>query len=217
MTDPHADTPGLLVSVNVGTPRTVDTGERTITTAIWKDPVDGRVPVVGVNVRGDDQADRRVHGGRDKAIYAYAMEDTEWWALQTGKVLGPGVFGENLTTRGIDVSGALIGERWEVGSVLLEVCQPRLPCFKLGLRHDDPEFPKRFGLAGRLGAYLRVLREGDVAAGDAIEVVHRPGHDVTIAEAGRIYLHDHAAAGTLLAADALPQRLLAWAAERAGD
>src|SRR3954463_13712615 len=103
---------GRLVSVHVGLPRDVQTGRRTIRTAIWKDPVEGRVPVAGVNLRGDDQADRTVHGGPDKAVYAYAIEDTRWWTAKRATELGPGAFGENLTSAGIDVSGARIGERW---------------------------------------------------------------------------------------------------------
>ena len=136
--------PGTVVAVNVGVPRPVELGGRTIWTAIWKSPVEGRVPLRGVNLRGDDQADRSVHGGPDKAVYAYGAEDTEWWEAELGRSLGPGAFGENLTVRGLPVSEAVIGERWAAGSTLLEVAQPRLPCFKLGLRMGDPLFPKRF-------------------------------------------------------------------------
>src|SRR5919205_1072755 len=120
-----------VISVNVGTPREVDTGRRIVRTAIWKHPVEGRVPVRGVNLAGDDQADRSVHGGPDKAVYAYAAEDTEWWERELGRQLGPGTFGENLTVRGLDVTGALIGERWRIGTALLEVTAPRIPCWKL--------------------------------------------------------------------------------------
>src|SRR5439155_8921552 len=146
---------GRLLSVNVGRPRTVPRASGTARTAIWKDPVDGRVAVRGVNVDGDDQADRRVHGGPDKAVYAYAAEDTAWWEDALGEALGPGAFGENLTVAGLDVTGALIGERWAIGTTLLEVCQPRFPCFKLGLRFGDPRMVKGFAEAGRPGAYLR--------------------------------------------------------------
>src|SRR3954465_2533090 len=125
---------GVVESVNVGVPRPVQVGDHTVWTAIWKSPVEGRVPLRGVNLRGDDQADRTVHGGPDKAVYAYGSEDTAWWSEQLPRQLEPGTFGENLTTRGVDVSGAVIGERWAVGSTVLEVCQPRLPCFKLGLK-----------------------------------------------------------------------------------
>src|SRR3954469_11361034 len=130
-------------SVNVGVPRRVPVNGHSVLTAIYKDPVEGRVALRGVNLEGDDQADRRVHGGPDKAVYAYAAEDSEWWEAELGRPLGPAPFGENLTVRGLAVSDAVIGERWGVGSALLEVAQPRLPCFKLGLRMGDRLFPKR--------------------------------------------------------------------------
>src|SRR3979409_126786 len=140
---------GRVESVNVGAPRAVQVDGRTVWTAIWKSPVEGRVPLRGVNLRGDDQADRTVHGGPDKAGYAYGGEDTEGGEGELGVSRGPGAFGENLTVRGVPVSEAVIGERWAVGSALLEVAQPRLPCFKLGLRMGDPRFLKRFAAAGR--------------------------------------------------------------------
>src|SRR3954452_23106929 len=170
-----------VVSVNVGTPRLVDTGKRKVSTAIWKAPVTGRVPIAGVNLRGDDQADRTVHGGPDKAVYAYACEDIRFWEDVLGRDLGPGAFGENLTTEGIEVSGAVLGERWRIGSALLQVRQTRVPCFKLGLRFEDKKMVRRFGDASRPGTYLMILEEGDVGAGDVIEVVSRPDHGVTSA------------------------------------
>lgn len=159
----------VLLAVNVGRPRTVEWRGRPVTTAIWKEPVEGPVAIQGVNLAGDDQADRRVHGGPDKAVYAYAAEDYEWWGRTTGP-LDPGTFGENLTTIGIDVTGSHIGDRWRVGSAVLEVAQPREPCFKLGIRMNDDAFPGRFERAGRPGAYLRVIVPGTVAAGDTIDV-----------------------------------------------
>jgi MOSC domain-containing protein YiiM len=110
-----------------------------------------------------------VHGGRDKAVYAYAVEDYDWWGPTTGP-LAPGTFGENLTTVGIDLNASQIGDRWHVGSAVLEVAQPRSPCFKLGIRMDDDDFPGRFEAAGRPGLYLRVIVPGAVAAGDPIDV-----------------------------------------------
>jgi MOSC domain-containing protein YiiM len=169
-----------VLAVNVGRPRLVGAGRRAVSTAIWKAPVEGRVAVGGVNLAGDDQADRSVHGGPDKAVYAYAVEETRTWEGELDRALGPGAFGENLTTEGIDVSGAVIGERWRVGTTLLEVAQPRLPCFKLALRMDEPAFVKRFAEASRPGAYLRIVEEGDLGAGDAIVVESRPGHGVTM-------------------------------------
>ncbi len=175
-----------IVSVNVGRPRLVETGRRAVSTAIWKQPVDGRVAVRGVNVDGDDQADRTVHGGPDKAVYAYAIEETRAWEAELGRELGPAAFGENLTTAGIDVSGALLGERWRVGTTLLEVTAPRTPCAKFQAYWGVPQLIKRFTAHGATGAYLRVLEPGEVGAGDAIEVVLRPDHRVTTGSAFRI-------------------------------
>jgi MOSC domain-containing protein YiiM len=178
------ESPGLtdgaaprLLSVNVGLPKAVDTGSRVVETAIWKAPVEGRVQVRGINLDGDRQADLSVHGGPDKAVYAYAIEETRLWESELGRELGAGAFGENLTTEGIDVSGALLGERWRIGTTLLEVVQPRLPCFKLGLRIGDPLFVRRFSQASRPGAYLRIVTEGELGAGDAIAVSRDAGQD----------------------------------------
>jgi MOSC domain-containing protein YiiM len=193
----------------------VEAGGRTVRTAIWKEPVTGRVPVVGVNLRGDAQADRTVHGGVDKAVYAYGIEDTEWWAEELGRPLGPGAFGENLTVSGVAASEAVIGERWEVGSTVLEVCQPRLPCYKLGVRFGDPLMVRRFAGADRPGCYFRIVREGDVGAGDEIRVVRRPEHGVTSAFVSRALLRDPSLLEAALAARELPDPLLALMAERA--
>ena len=208
-------TPAVL-AVNVGSPREVRVGDRVIRTSIWKEPVTGRVAVRGVNVAGDDQADRSVHGGPDKAVYAYASEDAAWWARRRGAELGLAPFGENLTTAGVDVSGARIGERWSVGSTLLEVRQSRMPCYKLGLRMGDPRFVRAFAQADRPGAYLAIVREGDIGAGDAVEVVHRPDHDVTVALMHRALLQDHSLLDELLTAPELMPAWRAFALERTG-
>jgi MOSC domain-containing protein YiiM len=207
---------GRLLSVNVGRPRAVDTGERIVSTAIWKAPVDGRVAVRGVNIEGDEQANLAVHGGRDKAIYAYSIEETRQWEAELGRELEPAMFGENLTTEGIDVSGALIGERWRIGSTLLEVVQPRLPCFKLGLRMGDPSFVRRFARASRPGAYLRILQEGDLGAGDAIdvEVEALPQHGVTMRLVSDAILVDHSLIPQVLEAPELIPELREWMTER---
>jgi MOSC domain-containing protein YiiM len=141
-----------------------------VTSAIWKEPAEGPVSIEGGHLAGDEQADLRVHGDGDKAIYAYAAEDYEWWVATTGPLL-PGTFGENLTTAGIDLTSCDIGDRWHVGSAVLQVAQPREPCFKLGMRMEDSHFPGAFAAAGRPGTYLRVITPGAVAAGDEIEVV----------------------------------------------
>jgi MOSC domain-containing protein YiiM len=169
-----------ILSVNVGGIRAVEWRGQLVSSGIWKQPVPGRVALRGVNLDGDDQADRTVHGGVDKAVYAYAREDYDFWRAE-GMETPPGLFGENLTVEGLDLSGAIVGEQWSVGSTLLEVAQPRLPCYKLGMRVGDPHFPKRFMAAQRMGAYLRVVQEGDVGAGDEVHVVSRPAHAVTLA------------------------------------
>jgi MOSC domain-containing protein YiiM len=201
-----------VISVNVGRPRPVNTGRRTVLTAIWKAPVQGRVLVRGVNLDGDDQADRSLHGGPDKAVYAYAIEDTLAWETEVGRELGPGVFGENLTTEGIDLSGALLGERWRVGTTLLEIVQPRLPCFKLGLRMNDPSFVKRFAQASRPGAYLRIVEEGDLGAGDpvAVDTSTLPDHGVTLRLVFDAILLDHTLIPQALEAPQLIPSLREW-------
>ncbi len=203
-------------SVNVGMPRTVNYRGKPVTTAIWKQPVDGRIAVRGVNIAGDVQADREVHGGVDKAVYAYSREDYDWWEAELERSLAPGTFGDNLTVTGLDPSAALIGERWRVGSALFEVSEPRFPCFKLGVRMDDPRFLKRFAVARRPGTYLRIASEGEIGAGDEIEVVERPGHEVTIGRFAEAYLGDREQLSGLLAADGLSDDWRSWIAERAG-
>lgn len=206
--------PALISAVNVGGPAEHEWLGHAVTTAIFKYPVSGRVAIAGVNITGDDQADRDVHGGPDKAVYAYAAEDTQWWEARLGRPLGPGAFGENLTTRGLDLTGAVVGERWRVGSAILEVSQPRLPCFKLGLRMADRHFPRRFAAAVRPGAYLRILGEGHVGAADTVEVVSRPAHGVTVGMVSRAYFDDRSLVTRLLSAPELPKSWLDWAFQR---
>jgi MOSC domain-containing protein YiiM len=206
---------GTLLAVNVAVPREIKRRGRPVRTGIWKFPVEGRVRVRGVNVEGDEQADRSVHGGPDKAVYAYAREDYDWWEGELGRVMDPGAFGENLTVAGIDVSGAEVGERWHVGGVLLEVSEPRLPCWKLGVKMDDPRFLKRFSKALRPGAYLRIVEEGELGAGDPIDLVERPGHGITMELLARAYLADHELAPEILAAPALSDGWREWAQKAA--
>ena len=171
-----------VVSVNAGGPTRIGTRRgRPVGSGIVKTPVAGRVAVRGINVEGDVQVDRRVHGGPDKAVYAYAREDAAWWADELQRELPFGMFGENLTTEGVDCSGAVVGERWRIGTVLLEVAQPRMPCFKLGLRFGDPRMVRAFARASRPGAYLRIVEEGELGAGDPVDLVERPDHGVTVA------------------------------------
>ena len=203
-----------IISVNVGRPQTRPGGRRYVRSAIWKSPVEGRVAVRGVNLDGDDQADRRVHGGPDKAVYAYAIEDTRRWEAELCRELGPAAFGENLTTEGLDLTGALVGERWRVGTVVLEVVQPRLPCFKLGVRMGAPGFVRRFAQATRPGAYLRIIEEGELGAGDEVAVLSRPEHGVTMGLMSEAILLDHAKLPQLLAADGLIDEWRSWVAQR---
>ncbi|WP_350278502.1 MOSC domain-containing protein [Kribbella sp. HUAS MG21] len=140
-------------------------------TAIDKRPVTGAVEVGELGLVGDRQCDTRYHGGPDKALYAYAAEDAEWWAAALGREIPPGLFGENLTTRGLDVTGALIGERWRIGGILVEVRSPRTPCGNLSGRMEIKRFHQRFARSGRVGVYLKVLTTGSIQAGDPIEVV----------------------------------------------
>jgi MOSC domain-containing protein YiiM len=206
---------GSVLSVNVAQIREIPRGGEMVRTGIWKVPVEGRVAVRGVNVEGDEQADRSVHGGPDKATYAYAREDTDWWEGELGRELPHGAFGENLTLRGVDVTGALIGERWRIGTALLEVSEPRFPCWKLGARFEDPKMLKRFSAALRPGAYLRIAEEGELAAGDVAEVVERPDHDLTIRGFAHAYLQDRDALPRLLEVPAVSQMWRDWVRERA--
>ena len=200
-----------VLSVNVGEVREFEYNGRPAKSAIWKSPVSGRIAVRGVNVAGDTQADRKAHGGPDKAVYTYAIEDLRWWENQIGRSLSYGVFGENLTTEGIDVNNSLVGERWEIGTVVLEISEPRVPCWRLGVRMDDKLFPRYFTDALRPGAYLRIIVEGDVAAGDEIRVVERPDHNLTIRDLFRIYTRDRDEIERLLAVPQISESWRRWA------
>ncbi len=202
---------GTLLSVNVGGIREFEFEGRTAVSAIWKAPVTGRVAARGVNLEGDDQADRAAHGGPDKAVYGYAIEDMRWWEKELGRPLEYGEFGENLTTEGIDANGALVGERWEIGSTVLEVSEPRIPCWRLGVRMEDKLFPRQFTKAARPGAYLRIVVEGDVGSGDEIRVVERPDHDVTVGDVFRIFTRDRDELARLLSVPQISSSWKRWA------
>ena len=177
-----------VASVNVGLPREVLWHGKPITTGIWKEPVSGRVPVRRLNLDGDRQADLRVHGGADKAVYAYPSEYYELWSRERPELdLGPGTFGENLTTEGLLDTDVSVGDRFRIGTAELVVTEPRLPCFKLGLRMERDEFVTEFLERGLLGFYLSVLREGEVAAGDPIVKVARDPRSLRVTEIARLY------------------------------
>jgi len=208
-----AITRAKVLSVNVGLPRGFEYNGRPARSAIWKSPVAGRVAAHGVNLAGDDQAERRAHGGADKAVYAYAVEDLGWWAREIGRPLQYGELGENLTTEGIEVNGALVGERWAIGTTVREVAEPRVPCWRLGVRMNDKLFPRRFTEALRPGAYLRIVVEGDVGAGDEIQVLERPDHELTIRDVLRIYVFDRQEVGRLLATPRMSGSWQRWAGD----
>lgn len=206
---------GSVLSVNLADVRVIERRGKPVRTGIWKLPAAGRVHAGREGLAGDVQADRRVHGGPDMAVYSYAREDEDWWETQLGRELANGAFGENLTLRGVDVTAARVGERWRIGKALLEVSAPRIPCWKLGVKMDDPRFVKTFARALRPGAYLRVIEEGELAGGDDVELLERPDHAVSVGLIAEAYLADHSLAPRLLAADALPDSWRDWATARA--
>lgn len=177
-------------------------------TAIDKRPVEGRVKVHRLGLHGDVQADRKHHGGADKALYAYSAEEAELWQAKLGRDVPPGYFGENLRTRGIETTGAVIGERWRIGaSVEVEVTMPRIPCVNFATHMGEQRWVKRFADEGMVGAYLRVLTTGSLEVGDNIEVIHRPEHGVTL---GRWFLEsDPADAHALIEAEAAEEFTMA--------
>ncbi|KPM51910.1 MOSC domain-containing protein [Frankia sp. CcI49] len=202
-----------VLSVNVGRPRP-NLWKGHGSTGIDKRPVAGPVAVTApgpkgtgaVGLAGDRVYDVKHHGGTDQAVYAYAREDLDGWEAELDRPLANGVFGENLTTAGLDVNGALIGERWRVGpDVVLEVSCARIPCatFQGWLERDG--WIRRFTQAALPGAYLRVIEPGDIRAGDPVEVVHRPDHDVTVALVFRAMTREPELLPRLLVADALPE------------
>ena len=200
-----------VISINIGQQQAVDFLGHAVSTGIYKSPVEGPVRAEAVNLVGHDQADRRVHGGVNKAVYLYAAEDYEWWSQQLGRSLAPGTFGENLTTEGLDVGAAVVGQHWRIGDAVFEVSEPRMPCYKLGIRMDDPEFPDIFARADRPGPYLRIIEEGSLAAGDRVEVGPPPSHGLTIGDVARIYHRDRHQAHRLLEADELSDGWRRWA------
>ena len=177
-----------VVSINVGLPREVEWKGRKVLTGIFKSPVHARVPVRRLNIDGDGQADPTVHGGPDKAVYAYPSEHYGPWREQLGRELTPGNFGENLTTEGLLEDAVHIGDEFRVGTARLVVTQPRLPCFKLGIRFDDPGMVKTFLQARKPGIYFAVLEEGAVGPGDSIERLAEDKSRITVAEMFRLVL-----------------------------
>ena len=182
-----------LLSVNVGLPREIEWNGKIVRTSIFKEPVTGRVRVARLNVDGDQQSDLTVHGGPDKAVYAYPSEHYTFWHSELPDMNLPwGVFGENFTTAGLREDGLYIGDRLRVGSAEFMVTQPRMPCFKLGIRFNRPDMVKRFLQSGRTGFYFAVLKEGEVSAGDSIELLERDEHKIPVADVVNLYRGDAA-------------------------
>jgi MOSC domain-containing protein YiiM len=178
-----------VVSLNVGLPREVMWHGQTVTTGIFKAAVDGRVALRKLNLDGDRQADLTVHGGEYKAVYCYPVAHYEYWKTELpGRDLPMGMFGENLTTDGLPEDSAHLGDRFSVGSAEVVVTQPRLPCYKLGVRFGSDDMVRRFLASGRTGFYLAVMREGEVSAGDEIKVISRDENAVPVSEVTRLYI-----------------------------
>lgn len=200
-----------LLSVSVGLPREIEWKGRIVLTSIFKAPVGGRVRVSRLNLDGDQQADLTVHGGFDKAVYAYPSEHHSFWRGELpGMDLASGVFGENFTTEGLLEETLHIGDRLRVGSAAFVVTQPRMPCFKLGIRFNRSDMVKRFLQSGRTGFYFAVLQEGEVAAGDSIELLERDEHSIPVADVVNLYRGDATNQKLLRRVSELPSLPESW-------
>lgn len=207
---PHA----YVTHVNVATPRPKMVGDHVKETAIDKHAASGSLEVDAEGLVNDQVGNPSVHGGPEAALYVFAREDYEHWADELERELRPGFFGENLTTSGIAVNDALIGEQWRIGTVTVAVTGPRIPCATFAAQVGERGWPRRFSAANRPGAYLRVLETGAIAAGDAIEVIDRPDHDVTVSDTHRIYVSDRDEAARLVDLPGLRSTFLEWAAQQ---
>jgi MOSC domain-containing protein YiiM len=212
-----------IVSLNVGVPREVTWHGRIVTTGIFKDPVAGRVVMRKLNLDGDAQADLTVHGGEYKAVYCYPLEHYAYWKNELpGRDLPMGVFGENFTTEGLREDQVYLGDRFSVGSAEVTVTQPRLPCYKLGVRFGADDMVKRFLASARTGFYLSVTREGEVGAGDEIRLLSRDANAVPVSEITRLYVAKRFAPKDLdslrraMKVDALPESWKGYFRERVG-
>ena len=200
-----------LVAISVGRPREVQWSGRSVQTSIFKTPVSGRVHVTRGNIEGDQQSDLSVHGGREKAVYAYPAEHYDFWRRELPIAELPwGAFGENFTTEGLLEDEVWIGDRYRVGTAELVVTQPRMPCYKLGIRFGQPDMVKRFHQSRRSGFYLAVEREGEVGAGDAIERFARDERRLTVADVVALYAKDSVNQPLLERASDHPSLPAAW-------
>lgn len=199
-----------LLSVSVGLPREIEWKGQPVRTSIFKTAVTGRVPVTKLNLEGDQQSELSVHGGIDKAVYAYPSEHYASWQKQLPGVDLPwGAFGENFTTEGLD-EGTYIGDRFRIGSAEFAVTQPRMPCFKLGIRFSNAAIIKQFLRSGRTGFYFSVLVEGEVGAGDCIELIGRDENSLTVAEIVSLYATDAVNQDVLYRASELASLPIGW-------
>lgn len=177
-----------MLSIQVGKPRAVKVRNGVVLTGIFKSPVEGKIALRGYNLEGDRQADLTVHGGPNKAVYLYPSEHYSFWTQQLPDTdLSFGVFGENLTSEGISENSAHIGDQFRIGSTVLQVSQPRMPCFKLGIRFGREDMVKRFWISGRSGIYFSVVQEGEMERGDLIEQVAAGAEQVSVADIVRLY------------------------------
>ncbi len=177
-----------IISINAGKPKTFDWKGELVTTSIWKEPVQGTINVNYLNLEGDLQSDLKVHGGPDKAVYAYPGEHYKFWAQELEQDLPWGSFGENLTTNGLNERDVRVGDKFQIGSALFQVTQPRFPCYKLGLKFNDARMVRRFVQSRRNGFYLRILEEGAFRPGDAIGLVEKSQSGILIRDFISLYL-----------------------------
>lgn len=208
---PDEPEPSKLLAISVGLPRETNWHGQTIQTGICKSPIEGRVEVGPHGIEGDGQADLSVHGGIDKAVYAYDDSSAQYWRDELGRPeLAAGAFGENLTLSGWPEDRVRIGDLFRIGSASFEVSQPRQPCMKLGLRFDDPKFPKRFLASGRVGFYLRVLEAGSIGAGDEIVRLRTSEEGLSVSWLVRIWLDRDASVAELERALSVEALAEAW-------
>ena len=212
-----------IVSLNTGLPREVLWRGRTVTTGIFKQPVEGRIPLRKLNLDGDRQADLSVHGGVHKAVYCYPLEHYDYWTKELpGRELPMAIFGENFTTQGLSEDSAHLGDQFSVGTAEVVVTQPRLPCYKLGVRFQADDMVKRFLASARTGFYFAVTREGEVGAGYEIKLIARDPNAVPISEITRLYVArrysdpDLASLARALRVAALPESWKQYFQERMG-
>ncbi|HEY3123568.1 MAG TPA: MOSC domain-containing protein [Thermoanaerobaculia bacterium] len=197
-------------TVSVGAPSAVRWKGREVVTSIFKSPVAGPVRIRRNNLDGDRQADLEVHGGEYKAVYAYAAENYDWWSTALGRPLEPANFGENLTVRGFEEETIHIGDVFRAGDAELEATEPRLPCYKLGIRFGDPRMVETFASGRRWGIYFRVVTEGELQTGDVVERIHADPAAIPVYDVARVYVFDRQDIGTMERLAAHPRLDPAW-------